>query len=152
MVYIDEYRISTCSITDEICYGDDCSSCKECLNEEHGNRIREHTRLSPTITGNKDGITFLFNEYQTVAEFGSEWKIDEAISAVKVPDGDETPVPYDINRLIVRWPHFVKVKNIMSLGVPLKLMEISNHLFAYYEDTFYLASPKWTDEEFNDIR
>lgn len=148
----DKYREVTCSLTGQTCSWGDCSTCENGLKNAHEERMREHDKLIPTTLYEKDNIVYLINKYNTVATFTSGRKVEDVVKAFQLPDSNEIPVCYDMNRLLIRWPQFVKVKSIMSLGIPLKLIEVSNFLFAYYEDEFYVTAPRLTDEEFEDSR
>ena len=152
MVDRDEYREVTCSLTGEDCSWVDCSTCEEGMEETRSERLREHDRLIPKTLSKKGDVVYSMNEYKTVALFSSGRNIKDIVEAFQFPDSNEIPVRYDMSRLLIRWPEFVKIKYIMSLGIPLKLTEISNFLFAYYEDEFFVTAPRLTDEEFKNSR
>ena len=146
----DEYREVTCSLTGGECSWGDCSTCEEGIEETHSEILREHNRLIPKTLSKKGDVVYSMNEYNTVAMFSSGRKVKDILAAFHLSDSNETPVRYDMSRLLIRWPEFVKIKYIMSLGIPLKLTEISNFLFAYYEDEFFVTAPRLTDEEFEE--
>ena len=152
MVDRDEYREVTCSLTGKDCSWGDCSTCEEGIGENRDERLREHNRLIPKTLKEKSDVVYSMNEYNTVALFKSGIGVKEIVEAFRLPDSKEIPVRYDMSRLLVRWPQFVKVKYIMSLGIPVKLIEVSNFLFAYYEDMFFVIAPRLTDEEFENSR
>ena len=152
MVDKDEYREVTCLLTGEDCPWGDCSTCEEGMEETHIERMRKHDRLIPKTQRKKGVLVFSMNDDNTVALFTSRIRTEDIVEAFQFPDPNEIPVRYDMSRLLIRWPEFVKVKNIMSLGIPLKLIEVSNFLFAYYEDVLFVIAPKLTDEEFENSR
>ena len=152
LVEKDEYRIITCSLTNEGCSFGDCSVCEQGIEEAYKERMEKHDYLIPTIPKKMGDIDCFSNRFNTVAMFKIKVPIDEIVKNLGFPDPNEIPVHYDMNRLLVRWPHFVKMKFILSLGIPLKLMEVSDYLFAFYEHKIFLTAPVLTDEEFNYVK
>lgn len=144
----DEYKTTKCSLTGNECDLGDCSNCDESSAHEHSERLREHYNLVPYDLTERKGIVFKTNYHRSIARFLTGTKIDTIITAFSLPDSTITPVPYNMSRLIVRWPLFVKMKFITSIGVPNKLVEVSNFLVAYYDDYIYVISPVLTDYEF----
>lgn len=150
MTSIDEYRKVICLITDEECQGCDCSECEDASKHGHTERMEEHASLLPEKEAVKKSTTFLRNSFNTVAEFNPNVTIEKIIEIFQFPDKSIKPVPYDMRRLIIRWPQFIKVKNILSLGIPYKMVEISDYLIAYYEHKTLVTAPRLTDKEFNE--
>lgn len=152
LVEKDEYKNTVCSLTNEECSFGDCSVCEESINKAYEDRMREQDYLIPMVPKKLGDIGFFSNKFNTVAMFKIKVPIDEIIKNLSFPDPNEIPVHYDMSRLLVRWPHFVKMKYILSLGIPLRLMEVSDYLFAFYEYTVFLTAPVLTDEEFNNVK
>ena len=151
MVDKDEYRNVICSLSNEECSFGDCSVCEQGMEEAYKERMEEHDYLIPIIPKKTGDIDYFSNRYNTVAMFEIGAPIDKVIENFRFTDPNKIPVDYDMNRLIVRWPNFVKVKFILSLGIPLKLMEVSNYLIAFYEHKIFLTAPFLTEEEFNNV-
>ncbi|MCK4668211.1 hypothetical protein KAU33_15780 [Candidatus Dependentiae bacterium] len=145
----DEYKTTVCSLTGEECDLGDCSDCEESDAHEHEERMNAHCNFMPNELMDRKRIVFKINYHRTIAKFLTGTSIDTIINIFSLPDSTVTPVPYNMSKLIARWPHFVIMKYIMSIGVPNKLVEISNYLLAYYDDEIYLVSPMLTDAEFS---
>lgn len=148
----DEYKITVCSLTNEECSVGDCSTCGEAMDETHDARMREHELLTPTNLSKKHDFVYSHNDYNTIALFKSGRKLEDIAEALQLPDRKVKPVRYDMSRLLIRWPHFVKLKYILSLGVPEKLVEMGTFLFAYYGDDMFVTAPRLTDEEFENSK
>lgn len=144
----DEYKTTVCSLTGEECDLGDCSDCETSDSHEHKERMNAHCNFIPNELMEKKKIVFKINHHRTIAKFPTGTPIDTIINIFNLPDSTVIPVSYNMSKLIARWPHFVIMKYIMSIGVPNKLAEISNFLIAYYNDEIYLISPMLTDAEF----
>ena len=145
----DEYKMTVCSLTGEECDLGDCSDCKESDAHEHEERIRAHHNFIPDNLEEKKGITFKINYHRTVAELPIGTTLDQIFNFFDLVDSKSISVPYSMSRLLARWPHFVMVKYITSIGVPNKLIEMSDYLIAYYDDVIYVTAPMYTDAEMN---
>lgn len=143
----DEYKTSTCSLTGEECDLGDCSDCEISDAHEHEERLRAHYNLIPNKSEEKKGITFKVNYHRTVVELPIGTELGQIFNLFDLTDSRPIPVPYNMSRLIVRWPQFVIMKYIMGIGVPNKLIEMSNYLIAYYDDVIYVTAPMFTNAE-----
>lgn len=137
-------------ITDKECTGGNCSMCKDASEYDHTERMKDRANLLPNLEVIKKGIEFNKNVYNTIAEFKLNTPIEKIIEIFNFPDKTIKPVPYDVRRLAVRWPNFVKMKYILSLGVPHKMIEISKYLIVYYEDKAIIIAPMMTTKEFEE--
>lgn len=147
----DEYKKTICVLTEQECneYGD-CSICTVALDEERKEREDERRRLIPNISKTKQDVEFKINVFNTIAIFDTDISTEKIVEIFQFPNKIISPVPYDIRRFIVRWPQFVKFKNITSLGIPNELIEICDFLIAYYDHAIFMTAPKLTEQEFND--
>lgn len=143
----DEYKMTACSLTGEECDLGDCCDCEKSEAYEHEERIRAHCYLVPNELEEKKGISFKINYHRTVAELPIGTELGQIFELFNLADSRPIPVPYSMSKLIFRWPHFVMVKYITSVGVPNKLIEMSDYLIAYYDDTIYVTAPMFTDAE-----
>jgi len=144
----DEFKLITCTLTNEQCYVNDCSQCERASEEEKEERLQEQKRLIPDKPMLKFNVEYLVNEHNTIGKFHIDIEEEDIIKVLKLEGKISKTITYDMRRLMTRWPHFVKVKNILSLGIPNQLKEIDTILFAYYDDFTYIAAPLWTDEDF----
>lgn len=147
----NEYRKVVCMITDKECKGgNDCSLCKDASEYDHAERMKDRANLLPDTEVIKKGIEFKKNPFNTIAEFRLNAPIKKIIEIFNLPDKTIKHVPYDMRRLVVRWPQFVKMKYILSLGIPHKMIEISSFLIVYYEHKAIIIAPRMTEKEFEE--
>ena len=143
----NEYKMTVCSLTGEECDLGDCRDCEESETHEHEERIRAHHNLVPDELEEKKGTIFKINYHRTVAELPIGTELGQIFNLFNLIDSIPIPIPYNMSKLIVRWPHFVMVKYITSIGVPNKLIEMSDYLIAYYDDAIYVTAPMFTNAE-----
>lgn len=146
----NEFQRIVCALTNEDCTDDNCSECKTASEEEKKEAKRDRESLIPDNHKTKCGIEYFRNKYNTIAKFEKNTPKEDIMKVLDIEGCSSKTIPYDVERLLTRWPHFVKVKNILSLGIPDRLEKVDHLLFAYYDNGYtYIAAHMWTDEEFD---
>lgn len=146
----NEFQRIVCVLTNEDCTDTNCSECETASEEEKEAEKRDRESLIPDEHKRKFDIEYFRNKYNTVAKFEKDTPKEDIIKVLDIKGFSSETIPYDVEKLLTRWPHFAKVKNILSLGIPDRLEKVDHLLFAYYDDGYtYVAAHMWTDEEFN---